>query len=74
MKIYCKCKVKTEISTEIIKPNFTNAVKSTFKDSNINVIKCYKLVFDFSNKKSNIGFFIFCVFACSLLSFFDGGF
>ena len=62
MKIDCECKVKTVISTEINEPQFSTAVKSTFQDSNINVIKCYKLVFNFSNKKSNIGFFIFCFF------------
>ena len=69
MKINCECKVKTEISTEIKEPQFTVVVKSTFEDSNINVIKCYKLVFNFSNKKSNIGFFIFCVFIISQIPF-----
>ena len=29
------------------------------KSSNINVIKCYNLVFDFSNKSNNFGFWIF---------------
>ena len=62
MKVYCECQVKTEISTEVSEPQFSAVVKSTFKDSNINVIKCYKLVFNLSNKKSNIGFFVFVFF------------
>ena len=56
MMITCKCKVKEKISTEIEKPNFSNIIKTTFKDSNFFVIICYKLVFSINNKSNNIGF------------------
>ena len=57
----CNCKVKTELSYEIETISFSDAVEATFKDSNIDVIKCYKLVFNFSNKGRNIGFWIMLI-------------
>ena len=59
--ITCVCQIKTEINTEIQSLNFAFAVKKTFKDSNFYVIKCYDLVFNLENLKSNIGFLFFSV-------------
>ena len=39
-------------------------VIDTFKGSNLSVIKCYELVFDFRNKFNNIGF---CIFTCLII-------
>ena len=58
--IICKCDVKTEINTKNDDPFQVNQmVIDTFKGSNLAVIKCYGLVFDFRNKFNNLGFFIF---------------
>ena len=57
--ISCECNIKEEISTEIEELEFSQAVKSTFKDSNINVLKCYNLVFNIKNNLNNYGFQIF---------------
>ena len=56
--ITCICKVKTEMNKEIEPLTFAQAFRETFKKSNYFVIKCYNLVFDFSNKSSNLGFWI----------------
>ena len=58
--IICKCDVKTEINTKNDDPFQVNQmVIDTFKGSNLAVIKCYGLVFDFRNKFNNLGFYIF---------------
>jgi len=63
--IVCKCDVKTKISSTNEPPlYFDQMVVYTFKDSNIAVIKCYELVFDFRNKLNNIGF---CIFSCLII-------
>ena len=62
MEIMCECEIKTEINTEIEKPKFASMVKSTFEDFNVDVIKCYELVFNFNNKISNKGFWLFLSF------------
>ena len=63
--IVCKCDVKTKISSTNEPPlYFDQMVLYTFKDSNIAVIKCYELVFDFRNKLNNIGF---CIFSCLII-------
>ena len=62
MTVSCYCLVKTEVNIKVEPPKFKKVVKDTFKDSNFGVIKCYKLVFNFKNKKSNIGFWIFLFF------------
>ena len=66
--IICKCDVKTKISSTNEPPlYFDQMVIYTFKDSNIAVIKCYELVFDFRNKLNNIGF---CIFSCLIIIHF----
>ena len=58
--IICKCDVKTEINSTHDNPfQLNQMVIDTFKGSNLAVIKCYELVFDFRNKYNNIGFCIF---------------
>ena len=57
--INCQCSVKTNVDTEVDPPHLDEIIIDTFTDSNIGVIKCYKLVFNMSNKKKNIGFWIF---------------
>ena len=63
--IICKCDVKTEINTKNDDPFQVNQmVIDTFKGSNLAVIKCYELVFNFINKFNNIGF---CIFTCLII-------
>ena len=62
MNIACNCKIQGNDNTSSF--NMTTLVfeqpKDTgFFDSNIGVIKCYKLVFSLNNKLNNIGFIIF---------------
>ena len=59
--ITCKCKIKTEAQTDVGPLSFTKAVSETFKQSNFFVIKCNDLVFDFSDKSSNYGFWILLI-------------
>ena len=59
--VTCKCNVKTKMNSNIISPTLDQVVIDTFKDSNIAVIICYKLVFNFKNKLKNIGFCIFTI-------------
>ena len=57
--ISCSCGVKQEINTIIDQLNFKIIAQDVIKDSNFEVIKCYKLVFSFENKLNNIGFLVF---------------
>ena len=59
MTVVCSCEVKTEINTEVTEPKFSKMIEDSFANSNIGVIKCYKLVFNLKNKNKNIGFIIF---------------
>ena len=77
MTVVCSCKVKTELNTKALEPKFSRMIEDTFENSNIGVIKCYKLVFDFKNKNQNIGFLLFLFFfianlICIILYFFTG--
>ena len=57
-KVNCTCKVKTEVSMELNDFSFNDLgekFKSVFSDSNIKVVKCYKLVFNFNNLIKNSG-------------------
>ena len=62
MSVTCSCQIKTEIKTEVSQLNFGTIVLSTFKDSNIGVIRCYNLVFNLKNKLYNYGFLVFLFF------------
>ena len=59
MTVVCSCEVKTEINTEVTEPKFSKMIEDSFANSNIGVIKCYKLVFNLKNKNKNIDFIIF---------------
>ena len=77
MSITCSCQVKTEVNITIAEPTFAEMIKVTFKDSNFGVIRCYKLVFNFTNKFKNMGFlislfFVFLHVLCFLYYFFVG--
>ena len=54
ISVTCSCQIKTEINTEVSAPALTEMVESTFKNSNFDVLTCYKLVFNFENKIHNI--------------------
>ena len=59
--VNCSCNVKEEVSEDYSKFNinqFSKKVFSVFSDSNIKVIKCYKLVFNFYKLKKNAGSYI----------------
>ena len=60
----CKCDVKTKVETKRDPPKLDTVVLDSIKDTNLAVIICYQLVFDFKNKLNNIGFIIF---SCLLL-------
>ena len=57
--VSCKCSVKTYVDSTIEPPSLNQIILDSFKDSNLAVIKCYKLVFNFKNKFQNIGFWLF---------------
>ena len=77
MSIQCSCSIKLEINTEISEPSFSSIIESAFLSSNFGVIKCYALVFKFSDKFKNMGFllfsfFIICHIICLILYFIYG--
>ena len=59
--VSCQCKAKLEMSTENAEPNFQYIDSNKLKNSNIDVIKCTNLIFDFKNKSKNVGFILFCI-------------
>ena len=56
--VTCTCDVKTELNIKTKMPVFYEIMENSFKDSNFEVIKCFKLAFKFSNKIHNAGFWI----------------
>ena len=62
--IICKCSVKTKSNSTDEPPPLNQMVINVIKDSNLALIKCYELVFDFRNKLNNIGF---CLFFCLVI-------
>lgn len=63
LTVSCSCSVSndTDSDDEEESTNVKDIILNLFEDSTFGVIKCYKLVFDFSNKLKNIGFWIFSV-------------
>ena len=59
--ITCKCTIKNEVSHELKSPSLDKILLDIIIDSSFGVVKCYKLVFNFSNKYRNIGFIIFTI-------------
>jgi hypothetical protein len=62
--VNCKCDIKTKVESKREPPKLDTVVVDSFKDTNLGVILCYQLVFDFKNKLNNVGFIIF---SCLLL-------
>ena len=62
LTVSCSCSVVTnDTDDEEEGVNLKEIVLGLFEDSTFGVVKCYKLVFSFSNKKKNIGFWLFIV-------------
>jgi hypothetical protein len=55
----CKCNIKKTVDPIVKPPKLKEVIFDALTDSNLGVIKCYKLVFDLRNKFKNIGFCIF---------------
>jgi len=61
-KAKCSCKVKTSLSLDDIELDNKEFIKNFLdikKITNIEIVKCYKIVFNINNIKNNYGFFIF---------------
>ena len=62
MTAICGCIMKDENFTlDLNSSNYDEFEEISLLDSNIGVIKCYKLVFSFEGKLNNIGFWIFTI-------------
>ena len=57
----CKCSIKTTVDSKTESPALSKIIRDTFKDSNLAVIICYKLVFRLKGKFDNYGFWIFTI-------------
>ena len=76
-KAKCSCKVKTSLSLDNIELDNKNILKNFIdikKITNIEIVKCYKIVFNINNIKSNycsfIILFIFILYFISLIIFY----
>ena len=69
LTVTCECSVKEVVNSKITPNFFYKAFESIFIHSNFAVVKCYKLVFRFTGKFLNIGFWIFLVFTFLHLPF-----
>ena len=63
LTVSCSCSVITNDTEEDDdeEANIKEIVLGLFENSTFGVVKCYKLVFNFTNKKKNIGFWIFLI-------------
>ena len=59
--VSCKCSIKENPKSEVKPPKLDKIIRDTFEDSNLAVMKCYNLVFNFINKSQNIGFLLFSI-------------
>ena len=57
----CKCTFASSVDSKTESPTLSEIIRDSFKDSNLAVIVCYKLVFRFQGKFKNIGFWIFTI-------------
>ena len=57
----CQCKVKAEMTNHLMNNNFQKDDEIKLSSTNLDVLKCTDLIFDFSNKSNNIGFILFCI-------------
>ena len=65
--VTCECEVKNGIKNEKVEPNYQQFDEDRFSNSNIDVIKCTNLIFDFKNKSKNGGFIIFVILSISFI-------
>ena len=68
--VSCNCSVKIIANADFEKPKLATIIRDSFTDSNIGVMKCYNLVFNFKNKINNIGFCIFTILVISHIPLF----
>ena len=68
--VSCKCTVKTYVDAVVEPPRLYVIIRDSFKDSNVAVIKCFNLVFNYKNKAHNIGFWIFTFLILLHIPFF----
>ena len=68
--VSCKCTVKTNVDAVVEPPSLYVIIRDSFKDSNVAVIKCFNLVFNYKNKAHNIGFWIFTFLILLHIPFF----
>ena len=61
-KVTCQCKIKGNINTQT-EINFQQIDNKKYSNSNLDVIKCYNLVFSSKDKKKNAGFILFTILA-----------
>ena len=59
--VSCKCNIKIKIDQDVQPPRLAKIIRDSFTDSKFAVILCYNLVFDFKNKKNNLGFILFSI-------------
>ena len=57
----CQCKVKNDMNNKLSAINFQQINEIKLKNTNIDVMKCYKLIFKLNNKSNNYGFIIFTI-------------
>ena len=72
-KAKCSCEVKTSLSIDNIELNNGNFFKNFIdikKITNIEIVKCYKIVFNINNIKNNYGTFII-LFKYNFITFND---
>ena len=68
-KSTCKCDVKTTIESGIENAILDQILIDSLEYSNLAVIICYKLVFNFKSKINNIGFWIFTILVLAHIPF-----
>ena len=76
-KAKCSCNVKTTLSLDNVGSDNKNILKNFIdikKITNIEIVKCYKIVFNINNLKNNYGFFIiffiFIMYFISIIIFY----
>ena len=61
MTVYCNCKVKQEVNSEITNGNFKTYLKDSFEKSNFGIIRCFNQFFSLKDIVKNSGFWIFVI-------------
>ena len=61
LQVICNCEIVDNFTIDMNSTNYDEFEDISLFDSNIGVVKCYKLVFSFDGKLTNIGFWIFSI-------------